>query len=109
MPMKPCKFGIKIWVVADPKTGYCFKFEPYEGAKVPDRHAGTAGLVMDLMGDLLDQNRVVCCDRWFTSVDLAVKLLERNTYLLGTVRLPFLFLCGVRVSSFCPHVFSNSF
>ncbi|XP_065093400.1 piggyBac transposable element-derived protein 4-like [Ochlerotatus camptorhynchus] len=43
-------------------------------------------IVMDLVQPFLDQGREVVVDNFFSSVDLAEKLLERKTYLTGTLR-----------------------
>ena len=35
MPKKPCKFGVKVWVLAEANTGYVLGFQVYTGAVLP--------------------------------------------------------------------------
>ena len=35
MPKKPCKFGLKVWVLAEAATGYVLCFQIYTGAALP--------------------------------------------------------------------------
>lgn len=41
---------------------------------------------MDLMEHLLDDGRTLCTDNYYTSVSLAIALLQRKTHLMGTLR-----------------------
>ncbi|KAJ8929353.1 hypothetical protein NQ314_017972 [Rhamnusium bicolor] len=41
---------------------------------------------MSLCEPILDQGRTICTDNWYTSLQLAERLLDRNTYLVGTMR-----------------------
>ena len=51
MPKKPIKWGIKVWMLAEPKTGYISNFEVYLGKSTSSEHAelglGTR-VVMDI-------------------------------------------------------------
>ena len=31
MPKKPTKFGIKLWVICEADTGYCLRYQIYNG------------------------------------------------------------------------------
>ncbi|KAK2162269.1 hypothetical protein NP493_1529g00022 [Ridgeia piscesae] len=82
MPLKPAKWGMKLWCLCDAKSGYCSAFSVYTGAT-----AGNGGLdlgyrvVMGLMKKYLLSNRHVYADNYFTSVHLASDLLQADTYL----------------------------
>jgi len=50
MPKKPTRFGIKVWVNAEAKTGYVLDFQIYTGAtKGADTTKGLGQVVMKLM------------------------------------------------------------
>jgi hypothetical protein len=41
---------------------------------------------MDLVDDYLDFGRTLYVDNWYTSISLVHQLIERKTYLVGTLR-----------------------
>ena len=53
MPKKPQKFGAKVWVLAEAKTGYVLGFQIYTGASLTTKEYASKGVsywvVMDLM------------------------------------------------------------
>jgi hypothetical protein len=83
---KPEPWGIKVWCLNDQSTGFCLAAFVYDG-RAPDGSSGkNLGLkvVMALTKDV-PPRRTVYCDRFFTSVDLAVRLaLERDLFMCGT-------------------------
>jgi hypothetical protein len=42
--------------------------------------------VVFLCKNILTKGHTICTDNWYTSVELAEKLLENDTYLIGTLR-----------------------
>ncbi|MEG7522412.1 MAG: transposase, partial [Chromatiales bacterium] len=88
LPLKPVKWGIKLWCLCDSDTGYCLKFEVYTGAAINVAQGKGLGyrVVMGLTDLYLNTNRHVFADNYFTSVPLAEVLLQHNTYLCGTTR-----------------------
>ena len=58
---------------------YCGK-EQDAGASVP------TNVVMTLAENLLDEGRTAFTDNYYTSLNLANKLLDRKTHLVGTIR-----------------------
>jgi len=86
MPNKPDKFGIKFWILAELNSKYCLNLKPYLG-KDEDRvtSLGTH-VVMTLMEPYFGRGYNVTMDNFFTSVELAQKLLDKRTSLVGTVR-----------------------
>lgn len=86
MPNKPDKFGIKFWILAEVSSKYCYNIQPYLG-KDENRHEklGTH-VVMNLCKPLFGQGYNLCTDNFFTSKDIALKLMSEKTSLVGTVR-----------------------
>lgn len=87
MPNKPDKFGIKFWVLADLKTKYCLNIKPYLGKDEQRTSSLGTHVVMSLMEPYLGRGYNVTTDNFFTNQDLAVKLLNKRTSIVGTVRL----------------------
>lgn len=77
---KPAKFGLKLWVLADSKTGYTYDFIVYTG-KTNEVYLHGLGyhVVMKLLEPLLTQGYHAFFDNFYTSVRLL-----NDLYLLGT-------------------------
>jgi len=93
MPMKPTKYGFKVWVCAEAITGYALQVEVYEGkARTPARLKlrSTYGVGYDIVTELTRQyqgkNHIVYYDRWFSSVPLAEHLLRNGIYANSTIK-----------------------
>lgn len=80
------KYGIKEFKLCT-MPGYTYKVYVYEGKK-GDTTAKTTptNVVMDLCSELLNKGHTLYTDNWYTSVDLAKKLLHNETHLVGTLR-----------------------
>lgn len=81
------KFGIKLYVLTEP-DGVVLKFAVYTGQL--DTFGGkghAANVVLDLMKEHLDVGHSLFMDNFYNSHDLAIQLLNRNTYCTGTLRL----------------------
>jgi hypothetical protein len=95
LPMKPEKWGIKIWCLADSITKYVYDFDVYmgknnvatEGPALPRGGGNLAqGMVLNLMDGLENEGRMVVMDNYFTSIELFEKLHVRGIYATGTVQ-----------------------
>ena len=87
LPAKPTKYGIKVWMRADPTNGYTNEFQVYTGKDAGTREVGLATrVVMDLTEKIWERNHIVNVDNYFTSPDLFEKLLQKGTYARGTIR-----------------------
>lgn len=86
MKSKPDKYGIKIWALADCSTAYTVNMQVYLGKEGnrPEKGQGQR-VVLDMVSHL-SQGHGITTDNFFTSLDLADKLLERNLSLCGTLR-----------------------
>ena len=87
MPIKPTKWGIKVWGRADANNGYISAFEVYTGRKGNRTEKGRgATIVKGLTEQLHGTYRHVFYDNFFSSVDLALDLLRAGLYSCGTLR-----------------------
>ncbi|XP_055378966.1 piggyBac transposable element-derived protein 4-like [Condylostylus longicornis] len=88
MPNKPNKFGIKFWLASDLQTKYIINGFPYLG-KDETRQSSiplSEFVVLKLIEQYAGAGRNVTTDNFFTSKSLALKLLEKRTTLVGTIR-----------------------
>ena len=86
IPGKVHKYGVKIYKLAA-ANGYNWNFMVYSGKQDPMaglQHAQT--VVMSLLDDLKGYYRTVVADNFFTGIPLTKRLLEHDTYLVGTLR-----------------------
>lgn len=88
MPLKPDKYGIKIWMICEVASGYCTTFEVYSGQTEENAGAKIFALVFRLLasGRLLDRGYQLFGDRLFTSPQLVHVLLQRCVGYCGTVK-----------------------
>ena len=89
MPKKPTKWGIKVWVSSESKTGYIYNFHVYTGKGVESQHGLAYAVVMDLLDtsySILEEGRVLYVDNFYTSPVLFEDLYHRGTFASGTVR-----------------------
>ena len=84
---KPDKFGIKFWLAVDSETKYLVNGFPYLGkdAQRPQNESLSEFVVMKLMEPYLGKGRNVTTDNFFTSLNLAKRLLQKNTTIVGTL------------------------
>ncbi|KAJ8964664.1 hypothetical protein NQ314_004719 [Rhamnusium bicolor] len=87
MPLKPAKYGIKMYALCDSRTYYTWKFEIYCG-KQPDGPYQTSNKPFDIVQRLVDtlkkSNRNLTIDNYYTSYPLAEYLLQNGLTLIGT-------------------------
>ena len=87
LPMKPGRFGIKAFTLAESSTGYLLNSKIYTGKEgnVVERDLGKKA-VLCVMEPFLDKGYYVFMDNYYTSVALFEELEERKTLACGTVR-----------------------
>ncbi|CAK9810844.1 PiggyBac transposable element-derived protein 4 [Anthophora plagiata] len=95
-PNKPTKWGIRIYALADSKTGYLFTILPYYGSITSDNISRpdlpvTTRIPLHLYQKLLDRipnakGYHMYTDRYYTSIPLAEELLKMNCHLTGTIK-----------------------
>ncbi|XP_031331299.1 piggyBac transposable element-derived protein 4-like [Photinus pyralis] len=86
MKSKPAKYGIKIWALADCEFNYTVNMQVYLGKQgnKPEKKQGKR-VVLELT-DHLQQGYGITTDNFFTSLELANKLLMKKLTLCGTLR-----------------------
>jgi hypothetical protein len=83
---KPHKWGLKVFMLCCATTGFCTRFEVYQGRNQgPDLKAGPSALYRNVQ-HLAGSKRVIFCDRYYTTIGLFIKLLNINLYAVGTVK-----------------------
>lgn len=91
IPTKSAKYGVKFWMLVEAASGYVMQMHIYRGKTfdpTPARHLQGTDVVHQLLSacDLLNKGYHVFCDSFFASLNLAQTLLEKATYLTGTLR-----------------------
>ena len=88
MPKKIVKWGFKIWGLACSYTGFCGSFMVEGGVRPGEKARKDLGptVVRDLVAmATLERGTTVYCDRYFTSVGLAVGLRRKGFHMVGTI------------------------
>ena len=83
------KSGIKLWVLADSVTAYCYNLEVYTGkhGQHINRLMGlSAWVVIGLTKPIHNFCHIIYTDNFYTSPILAKYLASQKTYLYGTMR-----------------------
>lgn len=88
LPLKPGKYGVKIFWLVDSQTNYPIAGEVYLG-KQPKAHRSTGvahDLIMRLAKDYLYLGANITLDNFFVSYKLAQSLVAKDTTITGTIR-----------------------
>ena len=80
-PTKPCRYGIKSFLLCCSQTAYCHNMRPYIGV-----YSSLLDTVTGLLGDLMGKGYVLFMDNFYNSVSLSYYLLDHNTHTCGTIR-----------------------
>ena len=90
MPKKPINWGIKVWMLADAKTGFTHNFKVYLGKCGNGNSCREVGLatsvVLDLAEPYNNTNSHIFFDNFYTSVALVEALLRHGLFAYGTLR-----------------------
>ena len=86
MPKKSKKFGIKVWVLFEAKTGYCLQFQIYTGKSENEgaERGLTYRVILDLLHNYLGKNFHVYFDKFYASYKLVHDLQNKSTFSCGT-------------------------
>ena len=93
IPLKPAKYGIKLFMVNDSRSQYALNAIPYLGkgsvqeAERPRNTNQGEFYTLELLKHIQEPGRVVVCDSWFTSLHLAQTLRSFDMHLVGTIRM----------------------
>lgn len=98
LPLKRARFGIKLYSLCESRSGYTYRFRVYTGAEDPSTQMtndlpadarqmlSSEKVVVWLLLRLLGQGNRLYIDNYYTSVPLANYLLDKRTYVTGTIR-----------------------
>ena len=87
MPKKPVKRGFKLWGLSCSCCGYLCNFQLYAGKCTEKAEKGLAKrVVLDLVEPFAGVEHVVYLDNYFTSLDLALRLLDMGLGIVGTAK-----------------------
>lgn len=94
MPNKPAKYGIKVLVLSDAETYYtynayiyCGKGSDGEGLSTAEKSLGVpTQSVLKLAQPVVNSNRNITADNWFSSIPLMQILKEKKLTYLGTLK-----------------------
>ena len=87
LPKKPTKWGIKVWVLCEAKTGYVLSVQVYTGSENNADKKGVARrVVLDLLNGYQGKNHLLYVDNFYTSPELLIDLLKIGVYCTGTIR-----------------------
>jgi len=83
LPMKPIKWGFKLFALCCAATGYFYNIMVYEGEGTVEDDTGhgmTYHVVMQLldMADIDNSNRILVCDRYYTGLQLFFDLVSKR-------------------------------
>lgn len=79
------KYDIKTFkLCAAPE--FTITFPIYCGKKTDAEKTTPTNVVMSLCQNIFDKDHTLCTDNWYTSIDLAKKLIAENTHLIRTMR-----------------------
>lgn len=85
-PQKSHKYGIKLYKICT-TFGYTHKVKIYAGKSESTANVGHGQkVVLHLMSDLVNSGRTLYCDNFYNSVPLGKELLDKKTYICGTLR-----------------------
>ena len=87
MPKKPIKRGFKLWGLSCSCCGYLCNFQLYAGKCTKEAEKGLAKrVVLDLVEPYGGVHHVVYLDNFFTSLDLALRLIDMRIGIVGTAK-----------------------
>lgn len=87
IPNKRARTGIKLFKCCESKSGYCLDLLVYTQNFVETKELLVSEqIVFKVANDYLNKGYIIYMDNWFTSPSLIKKLLEKNTYSVGTAK-----------------------
>ncbi|KAJ8935510.1 hypothetical protein NQ314_012764 [Rhamnusium bicolor] len=91
LPAKSHKYGVKVYKICTPE-GYTYDLRVYAekndptGTATAKANGHTYNICMELLEKVINSGRIIYMDNYYTSVKLCKDLLERKTYICGTLR-----------------------
>lgn len=85
MKDKQYRHGIKLFKLCT-TSGYTYSLHAHGGKSTRRENMTATNIVMSLCKNIIGKGHILCTDNWYTNIDLAKKLIEMDTYLIGTLR-----------------------
>ncbi|CAK9833715.1 PiggyBac transposable element-derived protein 4 [Anthophora retusa] len=85
MKQKRHRYGIKIFKLCC-TNNYTYSYRVYTGKTLDKESKTPTNVVLNLCESLFEKGHTLCTDNYYTSVDLANKLISKNMHLIGTLR-----------------------
>ena len=76
LPKKPTKFGIKIWINSEAKTGYVVNFEIYTGKTTGKEKGLGYRVVMDIMKPYYFKGQLSICGQFLQQCEIVSRFVE---------------------------------
>lgn len=95
MPNKPTKYGLKVMMLTDARTGYAFNAYIYSGKGSDGMNLSASQkkawsiptqAVMRLAEPIYGTNRNITADNWFSSLQVVEELKKQNLTYVGTLK-----------------------
>ena len=83
--IKPVKWGIKLFTLAESTTGYVLDLLPYTGKRAETAMSKMAQTVLDVSRHFLNLGHHFFFDNYYTSIELLHALAAKNSLCCGTV------------------------
>ena len=83
--IKPAKWGIKLFTLAESTTGYVLDLLPYTGKRAETAMSKTAQTVLDVSRHFLNLGHHFFFDNYYTSIELLHALAAKNSLCCDTV------------------------
>ena len=85
-PKKPVKFGIKIYMLCESKSGYISEWQVYTGKSADDGDGKTHKVIMELTKNFREKGYHLYLDRYYTSPKIFYDLYKLKIGATGTIQ-----------------------
>lgn len=91
-PLKPDKWGYKVFMLCDSFSGYCLDMEIYYGKPFSEKYKSMYGtkfskaIVLHLLTNYKGKNHILFIDNYYTSLSLSISLCENKIFTTGTIK-----------------------
>ncbi|KAJ8389957.1 hypothetical protein AAFF_G00112420 [Aldrovandia affinis] len=86
LPLKPTKWGVKVWVMAESSTGYITNFQVYTGREGMGEKGLAHHVIMDLATPYYGSHLSIFMDNFYSGVELFEEMKGHGLDACGTVR-----------------------
>jgi len=80
MPLKPIKFGFKVYILADPRSGYVFNWVMHEG-----EDQSLIQIVSNLVENYKHKGHILCMDRFYSTIGVANEMTRQGFGFIGAI------------------------